>query len=178
MHPFFEKIKAAPLTMGWGGGSKWKEGNNFFLNKCNLYWTFKWCSGKGLNNPHPRVFNPWFAAFYIQQYSKKEPAAHQLHLWPPAPPVATSDTDHAASPDSTPEMKISPGTQWNQLTLQPGCRWWGAASLCSMALCWECLVVCNPCTEQESQHTTIPDTGKLRKAKEIKRPQEAERVRE
>lgn len=31
MHPFFEIIKAEHLMLGWGGGSKWKEGNNFLF---------------------------------------------------------------------------------------------------------------------------------------------------
>lgn len=91
--PFFEKITAAHLMMRWGGGSKWKEGSSFFFK---VMWS---CTGhlkdaleKG--SPPTCVFNPWFAAFCIQQQSREQPISstcgHQLLLWPP--PSWTSDT--------------------------------------------------------------------------------------
>lgn len=152
-----------------------------FQSNVELHWTLKWCSGKGLNPSC--VFNPWFAAFCIQQYSREEPVAYQLHLWPPAPPVATCPCPGWHRPRCTSRLYT-----WNEgnpghtaASAHAGTRMHAVRSsipLLHGTLLGVCLVRCNPSTEQESQHTTTPRTSKLRKAKQIKRAQEAERIRQ
>lgn len=178
MHPFFQKITAAHLMMGWGRGSKWKEGNSFFFK---VTWS---CTGH-LNDAPEKGSPPTCAltpgllpsAFSSTAERSQQPISstcgHQLLPWPPA----LADEWH--SPFCIPRLYA-----WNEGN--PGFTVELAHASTRMqlvrssipllrgTLLGACLVVCNPSTQQESQHTT----GKLRKAKQIKRPQEADRIRE